>query len=61
VNVESSGTSGCGSSACDTSSTTVAAATTLAHQRHRGEGSAPVGVSRATKLMQATIRTVPLL
>jgi hypothetical protein len=61
LNVGSSGTSGWGSSAAATSSTTVAVATILAHQRHRGEGSAPVGVSMATKPMQATMRMVPLL
>jgi hypothetical protein len=43
------------------SRTAVAVTTTPAHQRQRGESSDPVGVSRATKPMQATITTVPLL
>jgi hypothetical protein len=39
----------------------VAATTTLAHQRQRGDGRDPVGVSSTTKPMQATMTMVPLL
>jgi hypothetical protein len=61
-NAWSSGTNGCGSSANDTSNTTVAAATTRAHQRQpRPMGSDPVGVSNATKPAQAGTRATPLM
>jgi hypothetical protein len=57
-----SGYSGAGWTADPTSQTTGAAAATLAHQRQRGEGSFPVGVSSRTKPAQdSQLRTMPLL
>jgi hypothetical protein len=44
-----SGAIGSGWTAKPTTVSTGAAAATLAHQRQRGEGSDPVGVSRSTK------------
>jgi hypothetical protein len=43
-------------SAAASSHTTAAAAVTRAHQRQRGDGSDPVGVSSRTKPMQAANR-----
>jgi hypothetical protein len=43
------------------SHTTGAAAATLAHQRQRGEGSDPVGVSSRTKLAhESQMRVLPV-
>ena len=56
-----SGNSGWGSTAANTTSNTGAATATLAHQRQRGEGSDPVGVSSRMKPTQATHRTWMLL
>jgi hypothetical protein len=52
-----SGDNGCGSTAANKTSSTGAAAATLAHQRQRGDGSDPVGVRSRTKLTQASHRT----
>jgi hypothetical protein len=57
-----SGRSGAGSTIAPSSHTTAAAAAILAHQRQRGDGSRPVGVSSSTKPAQAIhCTTAPLL
>ena len=57
-----SGYSGCGSIAAISIISTGPAAATLAHHRHRGEGSDPVGVSSSTNPAQAIhCTTRPLL
>ncbi len=48
-----------GPSTDDSNPTTAASAATLAHQRQRGEGSDPVGVSSRMKPMQAAIQKNP--
>ena len=52
-----SGIIGCWSTADNNTSSSGAAAATLAHQRQRGEGSDPVGVSSRMKPTQASHRT----
>jgi hypothetical protein len=57
-----SGRNGAGSTTDPSSHSTGAAAATRAHQRQRGEGSRPVGVSSSTKPAQAIqATTTPLL
>ena len=57
-----SGRSGAGSTTDPSSHNSTAAAATRAHQRQRGEGSRPVGVSSSTKPAHAIqARATPLL
>jgi hypothetical protein len=57
-----SGYSGVGWTTDTSSHTRAAAAAVLAHQRQRGEGSLPVGVSNSTKPAHAIqLSTTPLL
>ena len=59
---EYSGRSGAGSKIDPSSQSPAAAAAILAHQRQRGDGSRPSGVSRSTKPAQAIhCTTAPLL